>query len=96
MATPRKLLGLIDYHQSVLSFSEKPAQASKNQRDKQATMNVCHPSYMYIHHAHTESTCACMQTEITKVKTKCGDITDFEKKKTIIKNYIPINRIKMK
>lgn len=38
---------------------------------------------VYIYHTHadrqTESTCVCMQTEIPKVKTKCGNITDLEK-----------------
>lgn len=56
-----------------------------------ATHNTC----TYTTHIQTESTCACMQIEITKVKTKCGDITDFEKK-DYYKNDIPINRIKMK
>lgn len=71
----RKLLGLIDISQ--FSVQWEPGSQSKAQSDKQATMEV------YIYHTHadrqTESTCVCMQTEIPKVKTKCGNITDLEK-----------------
>lgn len=66
-------------------FNENRVQRSKAQNYKQATMNVCQPSCVYTPHACTqtdrqiESTCASMQTKITKVKTKCGDITNFGK-----------------
>lgn len=79
IATP---MGLIDYHQSVLGSVRSQL---KQVRIREISRPPCmcathHHTCAYTTHMQTESICACMQTEITKAKTKCGDITDFEKR----------------